>query len=86
MGSIADLNISIYGPDSEDEQSAGVSHDVTDELDINLNSLVNSVPLIDLGNYENVPSTLSAIASFPATPVTPAFPITPDSVTKKEYT
>ncbi|GFY41680.1 hypothetical protein TNIN_129931, partial [Trichonephila inaurata madagascariensis] len=69
LGSIADLNISIYGPDSEDEQNARA--DVTNEPDINLNSSVNSVPLtpilqeIDAGNYENVPSTLSAIASFP---------------------
>ncbi|GFS61808.1 hypothetical protein TNIN_127471 [Trichonephila inaurata madagascariensis] len=75
LGSIADLNISIYEPDSEDEQNARVSHDVTDEPDINLNSSVNSVPLtpilqeIDAGNFENVPSTLSAIASFPTTPV-----------------
>ncbi|GFS59190.1 hypothetical protein TNIN_372661, partial [Trichonephila inaurata madagascariensis] len=69
---------------SEDEQNARVSHDVTDEPDINLNSSVNSVPLtpilqeIDAGNYENMPSTLSAIASFLATLVTPVIPITPD--------
>ncbi|GFY48607.1 DDE_Tnp_1_7 domain-containing protein [Trichonephila inaurata madagascariensis] len=92
LGSIADLNISIYGPDSEDEQNASVSLDVTDEPDINLNSSVNSVPLtpilqeIDAGNYESVPSTLSAIASFPATPITPAIPITPDIVSRKKNT
>ncbi|GFY45115.1 hypothetical protein TNIN_228701 [Trichonephila inaurata madagascariensis] len=91
-GSIADLNISIYGPDSEDEQNARVCHDVTDEPDISLNYSVNYVPLtsilreIDAGNYENVPSTLSAIASFPDTPVTPAIPITPDIVSRKKNT
>lgn len=75
--SIEDFNISIYGPDSEDEQNAHVNHEVTDEAAIILNSSVNSVPItailreIDAGNYENVPSTLSAIASFSATPVTP---------------
>ncbi|GFY75792.1 hypothetical protein TNIN_16151 [Trichonephila inaurata madagascariensis] len=92
LGSIADLKISINGPDSEDEQNTRVSHDVTDEPDINLNSSVNSVPLtlilqeIDAGNYENVPSTISAIALFPATPFKPAIPISPDIVSQKKNT
>ncbi|GFY54591.1 hypothetical protein TNIN_218381 [Trichonephila inaurata madagascariensis] len=92
LGSIADLNISYYGPDSEDEQNARVSHDITDEPDINLNSSVNYVPLnpilqeIDAGNYQNVPSTLSALASFPVIPVTPTIRITPDIVSRKKNT
>lgn len=92
MGSIEDPNISIYGPDSEDEHNAHLSHEVTDEPDIILNSSVNSVPItpilqeINAGNYENVPPTLSAIASFSATPVTPAIPITPDITSRRKNT
>ncbi|GFY40092.1 DUF4817 domain-containing protein [Trichonephila inaurata madagascariensis] len=91
--SITDLNISIYGPDSEDEQNARVSHGVTDEPDINLNSSVNyvfhlpqSCKKLTQVTMRTCHQTLSAIAFFPNTAVTPATPITPDIASRKKNT
>lgn len=87
IGSIENLNISIFGPDSEDEsvlsnstcsQVVDKSGDrIGDLLDTVKSAIIETVPLTPIlqeireSNYENVPSTLSAIPSLPSTPATP---------------
>lgn len=81
IGSIKNLHLSIYGPDSEDEPALfdpPLSNACTDKPANRLDAyILDTIPLSPIlqevreSNYENVPSTLSAIPSLPSTPATP---------------
>ncbi|KOB51840.1 putative ankyrin 2,3/unc44, partial [Operophtera brumata] len=80
LGSIENLHISIYGPDSENEPASfdpPLSNECTKKPANKLDAILDTVPLSPIlqeireSNYENVPSSLSAIPSLPSTPATP---------------